>query len=535
MKVKYNFLKKSLLFIFSSLLLSCSFTDFGDININPNNPDKLEPDFLLATSIVETMNLYGGSMNRVVLFNYTQHFSAFNGRWQRYSYNESENDTYWRNTYVYCMQPVNKIVENFQEEDAYHNRVLIARIWKAYIISQTVGFYGPIPVFDALKGEPNIKYDSEETIYDFLFEELKYCAENLTTSGDKYDSAYDFIYKGDNSKWIKFANSLRLRLALRIKNADPSKARQQAELVLNNENVTITKESESASTNWGATSSTWSDLYNRAVYNKNANLATLPVLGESTVYYTKPYSDPRLSVYGQPATQGPFQGEYFGQNISYGGQPEGFNTDENPHRGLSQLDYSSIGEIFLLPDAEWVFISHAQVAFLKAEAAYYGWTTKKSAEQYYYEGIDASFAKYGLSSQVDSYKSTPGIQWGTASDIAGREHEFQDFARITSSAISAGDYFRQIIMQHWLAIPIQGADAWELMRRTQVLEFQPQFASYEGVTLYLPSRFPYPSSEYQTNNAEVLKAVATLGGDDYLFTLLSWGLPPVRNINLPEE
>ncbi|MPN17422.1 hypothetical protein SDC9_164775 [bioreactor metagenome] len=62
------------------------------------------------------------------------------------------------------------------------------------------------------------------------------------------------------------------------------------------------------------------------------------------------------------------------------------------------------------------------------------------------------------------------------------------------------------------------------------------FASYEGTTLYMPSRLPYPSDEYQANNTEVLKAVTTLGeGGDYLFTTLSWGLPPVKNKNLPNE
>lgn len=53
-------------------------------------------------------------------------------------------------------------------------------------------------------------------------------------------------------------------------------------------------------------------------------LATLPVLCETMVYHTKPYNDPRLTIYGQPASQGPYKGEYFGQNISYGGSPTGF-------------------------------------------------------------------------------------------------------------------------------------------------------------------------------------------------------------------
>ena len=90
-------------------------------------------------------------------------------------------------------------------------------------------------------------------------------------------------------------------------------------------------------------------------------------------------------------------------------------------------------------------------------------------------------------------------------------------------------------MQHGLAIPMQCADAWELLRRTQILEFQPMFSSYEGTTLYMPDRLLYPSDEYQANTTEVNKAAATLNGRDYLFTTLSWGLPAKKNPNLPNE
>lgn len=107
------------------------------------------------------MNLYGGTMNRVIFFNYTQQFSGFNGSWQRFNYSDSENNTYWKAAYVLCMQPVNKIAEIFSDNPDYKNRVLIARIWKAYLISQTTAFYGPIPASQALKGTPDIAYDSE--------------------------------------------------------------------------------------------------------------------------------------------------------------------------------------------------------------------------------------------------------------------------------------------------------------------------------------------------------------------------------------
>jgi hypothetical protein len=99
--------------------------------------------------------------------------------------------------------------------------------------------------------------------------------------------------------------------------------------------------------------------------------------------------------------------------------------------------------------------------------------------------------------------------------------------------VPAGDYYRQIIMQHWLAIPGQGIDAWALIRRSRTLEFEPQFATYDGEYAYLPQRTPYPGSEYSTNNKEVNKAVQWLGGTDDLWTKLWFALPNKKNPYLP--
>src|SRR4051812_42110164 len=87
------------------VLSSCT-KKLEEINENPNSPTKVEPDFLFTTAILEAMNLYGGAMDRVVFYNYTHHYSGFQGEFQRYTYSQSDNNTYWRNTYIKCLQPV---------------------------------------------------------------------------------------------------------------------------------------------------------------------------------------------------------------------------------------------------------------------------------------------------------------------------------------------------------------------------------------------------------------------------------------------
>jgi len=521
--------------LFSIILLglfSCT-ANFEEINSNPNNPIKVDPAFLLTTSQRQTQNLYGGNMNGVVFYNYTHYFSGFQGEFQRYTYSVSSTNDYWSSTYVNSLQPLNQIVELYNEDPTYKNRVLIAKIWKAYIYSNTVSIWGGIPMTASLQGTPSVEYQKEQEIYYALLDQLKEYSDAIVLTGDKYVAVADKIYGGDLLKWKKFANTLRLRLALRISNIDPEKAKSVIQEIAQNPTGIISSIAETAAMTWGVTSDSWSYLYNRVVYNYAANKATIAVLNESLVYHTLPYGDARLPIYGQPAKQGPSIGKYFGQNIAYGGGG-GYTSRVNPHNLLKQDDYSYIGERFLKPDAEYVFLSYAEACFSKAEAALKGWWKDSNTENYYYEGIDASYNHYGLSAaQAIAYKNTPGIKWGTQSDTIKRSALFQDWMGICSSYIKAGDYSRQIIMQHWLAMPNQGVDAWALIRRTRVLEFEPQFATYDGEYKYIPDRIPYPGSEYSTNPVEVAKAVTWLGGTDGLYTKLWFGLPNVKNPNLP--
>lgn len=517
--------------------LSCT-KNFEEINSDPNQPTKVQPDFLLTTSIFQTMNLFGGTMNRVVFFNYTHHFSGFQGNFQRYNSDPNENNTFWRTAYVQSLQPVHQIVVNYSGDPAYKNRVMIARIWKNFILSNAVSIWGSIPTEGALAGTPSVPYTKEQDVYVNLLADLKNLTDSLSLTGDKYTVASDKIFAGDLLKWKKFANTLRLRIAIRISNdapnGDPVLAKKVVEEVFQSEQFTIKTQAETAAATWGTTSDTWSPLYDRAVYNYTANKATIPVVNESLIYHMAPYNDDRLTIYAQPAKQGPQLGKYFGQNISYGGGSTYANGKVNPHTGLKQDDYSSIGERFLKPDAEYVFLSYAEACFLKSEAALKGWWGNPNAAQLYYEGIDASFNRYGLTgTQATAYKNTNGIKWGTATDTVGRSAQFKDWLQICSSYVPAGDNFRQIVMQHWLAIPGQGVDAWALIRRTRLLEFEPQFATYDGNYAYVPNRIPYPTDELQTNKKEVTQAISWLGGPDDLFTKLWFALPNKKNPYLP--
>lgn len=534
------------LILFVVVLLSLAGTSckrsLEETNSNPNRPTVVDPEYLLNSSIFNTMNLFGGAMRREVFSHYSNYVSVGGGQFQRYGY-FSSNTNYWRTAYVNCLQPVHQVQVNFGDNPNYKNRVAIAKIMEAYIYSEMVAIWGSLPKSQALNGTDIVAYDKEEDIYNSLLDDLKTAAAAITLTGDTYTGNSDAIYAGNLLKWKKFANTLRLRIAMRISNPSPNgnpvKAQQVASEVLADENNTILTIDETAHSFWGTTSTTWSYFYDYNVYKQSSNLSSLNVVEESLIQHLQPYNDPRLKVYAKPVTQGPMKDKYWGQPKT-SQLPPGVSMPNNPHANRAQLDYSLVGDFFSKPDAEYVLLSVEEANFLKAEAALKGWGGSKTAEQYYVQGITTSMQKYGLPpTEISSYLSTPGVQWNTAVDTTGRGAQFTDYLGITTSAILVKDPFRQIIMQEWLAMYYSALDAWNLIRRTQVLEFPPHF-NPDGTSptsvwgfAYIPQRLIYPDVEYQVNKDELTKALAWLGGPDQMDTKLWFALPTKKNPYLP--
>ena len=544
---------------------------FEEINRNPNAMDTPTPELLMNSSVRATLNLYGGDLNRVVTFNYTQLFVGFQGRFQRYSEEPSTLINYWRDAFARSLMPAQNIIAIYNDDPAYANRVRIATIWKCYLLSQITAIWGPIPYEYGLNGDLVVNYNREQDLYYMLFDDLKAAAEGLDPDGDKFGR--DVIFAAadgasDLVRWKKFANSLRLRLAMRISNpapnGDPVKARKVVEEVFADEDLTMGSDADVALSHWGgiisAEGGDYNPLYYYAVYEKEKNKGTLPAFGETACYHMQPYGDPRLPVYAQPVVQTKIAdgttpvhaGEYFGDTASYGGYggDSGLTVPgEKVHSAMTREDYSPIGEWFLRPDAEFVFLSYAEVCFLKAEAKLRGWggASAKTAEDYYYEGIRASMAHYGIDeAAVTAYLDTPGIKWGTATkttddqgaDISTR---FMDWLQICNSIVGTNDFLHQVIMQEWLAMPNQGVDMWTLLRRTQILRFEPCFSGYEGTYKYLPYRLKYPSSEVQYNTeaceyafTNYLQPRGSFSGND-MYVKLWWALPNVKIDAIPNE
>jgi hypothetical protein len=541
--------------VFVVLLTACT-DGFEEINTNPNRITATEPDFIFGLSPVSTLRAIGGAPNGAgrannwfVFGNYSQMWAVEGGGAPHFSADGASDDL-WNSLYVNSLKPLVNIIENYGEKPGYQNRVAIAKIWKSYVFSILVGAYGPLPYKDACNGEISASFDKEEDIYSGILAELKEAGEaiDVTNVNDKYPKEAEPFLQSDLTRWVKFAHCIRLRTALRIAECDvknPDKA--WLKTLADSAKAIVVEELNNAEN--GLLMSSNADNFLMRFDNNDLNtrnplffivdqmtpaekkkqLGNLPVLHESLMMWIKPstYNDPVLSVYAKEGDGGtrpkPVSDKYLGRPNSMGGPtdyryPNGWVS---PYANV--VDYSNlatIGKEFMKSDAPYYFFSYPELCFIRAEASLKGfWTGSKSAEEYYYEGIDARCLKYGaVQADIDAYKNFPGIKWSTPTDLSSagvKPASFLDYLGGFTNSILGGseDNLKRIIVQHWISLFGQNIDAWILIRRTELIPFKPNFNASQndgyvnGTWAYIPERLTYPISERNINYDEAQLAI----------------------------
>lgn len=513
------------------LFISSCTNNFEEINTNEFLINEASPEQIFAGVVKNTLDLVGGTMNDQMFNSYASYYGGKGGQFSRFFYQESALDNYWTKFYVNILKNNQEIIDKFSENPEYSNRVYIAKIWKSYVFSIMVSTFGPVPYKDALSGQSSASYDSEEFIYTDILNVLKEAAENIDTNGDFLQE--DPIFNGDLIKWKKFANTLRLKIALRISEGFRSLADQHGSDAMLNEDNLLSSNAENVVMKWGTAQENWSYNYSRYVFVQ-ANNDVIPYINFHFLLNLKTYSDPRLFKLVEPSPEPiTIEDQVFslGSNtelitvrydLPYFGRPLGgnaivdewesvLNPNDNILGGLTNYRFSKPKEdLFMTQDMSYNIITYAETNFIKAEAQLLGWGGALSAEQYYYEGIDASFEQYEAIG-VAEYKEKDGIKWNTPS-IGDR-----DLFGLVTSGITADPMetvYDQIARQRWLASFNQGHDIWCMQKRTRRLPFIDQF-NPDGATgldyAALPERMVYPPvSESVLNGQALQEAISNL-------------------------
>lgn len=219
---------------------SCT-KQFDEINDDKQHfkDSQVPPSFRVAgtlSSVIPNSSLDPGMHERIT--------QLTNDVWAQYTANEGfstqqgvTNDEwvtdYYRQYHTSFVSSLARAIILGREAEAvtgtHSNEIQIARIWKAWIFARSTDLWGDIPYFKVgnLQGDP-APYDKQELIYKDLMKELKEASDSLTTSNPP-QILKDLVYNDDIGKWKKFANSLRLRLAIHCTQADLNLAKQNAE------------------------------------------------------------------------------------------------------------------------------------------------------------------------------------------------------------------------------------------------------------------------------------------------------------------
>jgi len=448
-----------------------------EINTNPNGPVDVPPPSILPSGIqrvvdvvdgVNSLNIRGGGL-------WVQYYSEIqyrdedkyivrpgtSGGWELYASSSNASG---------ALEDFQRMIDKGVAVNT-PNWAAAGRIMKSYAFGAMTDAMGDIPYSEALKGSANLtpKYDTQRDIYTALFVDLTTASQQIDPAGIGFPTG-DLLYNGDMTKWRKFANSLRLRLAMHLTNRDAATAAAQAQAAVtagvfqsNADNATLLYLSVAPNQN---------PIYTDAHVNNRDDYG----LSKTYVDSLKSWNDPRLPVFAQ------VNKDTILANRTYQGLPNGLNDGEGP----ALFYISRIGSNWReTPNAPLSLMTYSEGLFLEAEAAERGWIAG-SAATLYTNAIRASMEQYGIATAaIDAYVAQP---------------------RVVYAGGAAG--LTQIAYQKWVSLYMQGIEAWTEVRRTGVPVLVP---GPRAVLTSIPERLPYEDQELVLNKASVDAAVSAQG------------------------
>ena len=397
----------------------------------------------------------------------------------------------------------------------------LAQILKISAWHKATDMFGPIPYKEAGKGLITVPYDSQEEVYKSMFKELSDAIEVLTKYADNGNSKLlpnaDAVYAGDVHKWVVYANSLMLRLAMRVYYADAALLKKYALQAVNHSYGVMKTKDDEAKMERGASLEFKNNL--DVLINQYNECR----MGSSMLAYLGGYQDPRLPKYFNTSTVS--QAVTVGTYGKYSGVPTGHDVSSN-----DAFRDSSRPAITSTTPTYWMRAS--EVYFLLAEAALHGFAVGGTAESLYEKGIEMSFEENGIaSSEVADYMSS-GLKPSAYSFHLTNPGVNVDVPAVTeaTTAWSGTDEekLEKIMIQKWIALYPNGQEAWTEYRRTDYPKLHSVVTNYSNGEI--DSEVGIRRMRFPTNKSTSAEDIANLesarkllrGGLDKAGTRLWW-------------
>ena len=467
MKLSYKITIAGLLLI---SVASCK-KELVRINQNKNGSQTAQPDYLLTAATKATADTYWGVSNNMdasLLF--VQYWAKIQYTDpDRYIYTNSSFQDLWTVGYSKSIVNLNQIIKlaDAQGNTNYKGVALVLRSWAFSLLTDA---FGDIPYKQAASIDQYITpaYDTQKDVYFGLLDDLKAAQGALDPAGKAI--AGDIIYGNNITLWKKFANSLRLRIALRVADRDAAKAKQVLDDIQAEGSGYIGANGEIAQL-------VYQDSPNQNPVSNLFDTRDDYRISKTIVDKLVSLNDPRLPVYASP-TQDPTPQTYVGI-------PNGLLVGDASSLGFTKT--SKPGAYFRAPHAPAVIISYAEVLFDRAEAAARGLTTEDVASLYN-QAVTASLQQYGIAdAAIAAYIALPSVQYDPT------------------------NFKKSIGEQKWIALFGQGLEAFAEWRRLDYPQLQPAVAG--ALAGRIPVRFIYPGTEQSLNGTSYKAAISDQGPD----------------------
>jgi len=468
---------KKLIILFFVILFSFEACDLAKLNKNTKAPVNVPGNPLFSQAQVNLSNYlaYGGTYG--LLESMAQHWTSTSYPTitdYKLSTFGLPNNT-WGVLYSSVLNNLKAAQQKVQNNNALSNlrkknELACIQVMNILAYSTLVNTFGNIPYSQALNPDnTHPVFDDAKTIYLDLLSKLNNAITNFDSSAPGFGTA-DILYQGNITKWIKFANSLKMRLAITISDVDKSDAQKAIEqaspqaFTSNADNAIVHYQSTPPNTN-----PVWTNLVESG---RHDNVPAKPLVSRMNSL-----NDPRRAVF------------FTKHNGAYSGGPYGIS--------IAYSNYSHFSNKIKAKNRPQRILCYDEVEFIRAEAAARGYNINGSAALHYDNGIRADMKYWGISdTTINAYLAQPNVAYSSAS----------------------GDYRQKIGLQKWIALFTQGMQAWTEVRR---LNSPALTASTHGIINTYIKRFIYPAYEQNLNEANYNKAAKAIGGDEYT-TRIFW-------------
>lgn len=427
-----------------------------------------------------------------------QHLASTAGYWagDKYTYDKDYSSSLIDTNYKNAVKTIIDMQDQLIKENAPEEMKAIVRILRVFVFQRLTDLYGDLPYKEAGKAFTEKiqrpKYDKQSDIYADMLKELDESAPALTPGQSGFGEG-DIIFKGDKTKWKKFAYSLMLRLALRMIKVAPADAQKWASTAINggvmqsNEDIAYIQHTAGPE---GINA------------NGNGQVFTVdnyPRMSKTFIDFLKNNDDPRLPILSSRKSDGSTKSD----NLK--GLPNGLDaallkksTKEDDTDSYAEPNRMITGE-----DDSMFFQTYAEVEFMLAESAVHWGLAGGNAQTHYDKGVRAAMK------MLQKY------------DPAAKISDVQIDNYLTAHPFDSSTALEQINTQYWAATFLNEYESFANWRRTDIPHLIPVNYPKNVTNGTIPRRLRYPESEI-SNNPENYHEAIKHQGEDKLTTRVWW-------------